>query len=72
MEKDWVMVYTTDKLYEAELLKEILRDNNINAILLNKQDSAYKSFGDIEIYVNTRNVIRAKLLINEFESGNHE
>jgi hypothetical protein len=35
---------------------------------VNKQDSAYK-FGDIELYVNRDHVIRAKMLIQEFEEN---
>jgi len=67
MEKDWVLAYSTNQLYQAEILKEVLGDNNIESIIINKQDSAYK-FGDIEVYVKRDNILRAKKLIEEFEN----
>jgi hypothetical protein len=45
----------------------MLSDHNIHSFIVNKQDSAYK-FGDIELYVHRDHVIRAKMLIREFES----
>ena len=52
MEKDWTQVYTVDKQYKAELAKEILEEAGINAVIMNKRDSAYRSFGEFEVYVN--------------------
>jgi hypothetical protein len=63
-----ICIYGTGTLYLAELLKQMLADNGITAFIMNKQDSAYK-FGDIEIYVNPDDVIRAKKLIREFEES---
>ncbi len=62
-----MIAYTTDKLYQAEIIKEILIDNHIRSIIMNKKDSAY-NFGEIEIYVKANNIIKAKQLINEFEN----
>ncbi|MCK4663555.1 MAG: DUF2007 domain-containing protein [Bacteroidales bacterium] len=67
MEKDWVKIYTIDKLYKAELLKDILKDEEIDSVIINKQDSSYLSFGDIEIYVKSENIIKAKYLINKIK-----
>lgn len=62
-----VCVYTTNKMYEAEIVRQILGDHSINSFLMNKMDSAYK-FGDIEIHVLGEDVMRSKLLIQEFEN----
>jgi hypothetical protein len=67
MEKDWVIVYTTNKMYQAELFRELLADNDIESFVINKQDSSYK-FGNIEVYVKRNNILKAKLLVKEFES----
>ncbi len=61
-----VIVYSTNKLYEAEIVRQILGDNGIDSFMINKMDSAYQ-FGDIEILVLGENVMRAKLLIKEYE-----
>jgi len=66
MENDLVQIYSVGKAYLAELIKQMLADNNIPAFLVNKQDSAYK-FGEIEMYVDRDDVIKAKMLIREFE-----
>lgn len=66
MADDWTFVYSTTILHQAELLKHMLADNNITAIIMNKQDSAY-SFGDIELYVKPSDVVKAKHLISKSE-----
>ena len=64
---DKVLVYTTNQTYLVEILKQYLSDNGIIAFTIDKRDSAYL-FGDIEVYVENDDVMRAKLLINKFES----
>ena len=67
MEKDWVIVYTTNKLYQAELFREVLADHEIGSFVINKMDSSYR-FGNIEVYVKIDNILKAKMLVKEFES----
>ncbi len=66
MEKGWVKAYGTNRLYQANIIKEMLADHEINSVIINKQDSSYK-FGEIEIYTRQSDVIRAKHLINKIE-----
>lgn len=68
MASDLVRIYSVDKLYQAELLRQMLDDHNIAAFIVNKQDSAYK-FGEIELFVHRDNVMKAKMLIREFETS---
>lgn len=49
--QDWKLLYCTKNLTEANIIKGMLEENNIPAQLLNKQDSSYLVFGEIEIYV---------------------
>jgi hypothetical protein len=65
MTVDKVLVYTTNRLFEAEMIKKYLLDHHIHAFILNKMDSAYH-FGDIEILVYRDDVIRSKKLIEAF------
>jgi hypothetical protein len=67
MSSDKVIVYSSDKAYKIEMLKILLQDNNIPAFSINKKDSSYL-FGEIELYVDPDNVIRARQLISKFES----
>ena len=69
MEKGWVIAYTTRLEYQAEIFKQVLRDNGITAQVMNKMDSAYGSFGDVEVYVPDTHILKAKMLAKEFEQG---
>jgi hypothetical protein len=63
MEKNWTKIYASGKSYQAEILKGLLEENNIDAVIINKQDSAYL-FGELELYVDTDDVLQAKRIIN--------
>lgn len=65
MTVDKVIVYTTNQLFEAEMIKKYLLDHQIPSFVLNKMDSAYH-FGEVEILVYRDDVIRSKKLIEEF------
>ena len=47
----WHKLYSTRNYAEANIIKGMLEENNIAAVVLNKMDSSYLAFGDIEIYV---------------------
>lgn len=57
-----MIAYTSNKDYEIQIVKDILDDNGIESITINKQDMAYL-FGDIELYVHRDNIITAKRII---------
>ncbi len=65
MDESWEIIYSAGQLYKAELIVEVLQENNIEAIIINKQDSLYL-FGDIEIYVKPHDVIKAKHIIKDY------
>ena len=66
MDKNWTKIYATGVPYKAELLKGLLIENDIEAIIMNKQDSAYL-FGELELYVEAENAIKAKHIITTHE-----
>ena len=65
MNPNWVMIYSTTEQYKASLLNGLLDEAEIKNVLINKQDSSYMAFGQIEIYVENLNVIKAKHLIDK-------
>lgn len=67
MEKDWVKVKAFNKAYLAEIAKEVLIDNNIQSVILNKQDGSYLTFGDVEVYVIKENAVKAINCLKELE-----
>jgi type III secretory pathway lipoprotein EscJ len=52
MEKNWVKIYKSTNFYQSEIVKQVLLQHNIEAVLLNKQDSSYRNFGNIEVYIH--------------------
>ncbi|MCF8346044.1 MAG: DUF2007 domain-containing protein [Bacteroidales bacterium] len=65
MTSNRIQAYTTNKLFEAEMIKQYLFDNEIQSFILNKMDSSYL-FGEIEILVARDDLIRSKKLIADF------
>ena len=60
MNKDWVLAYSSISEADVYLIKQMLENNNIESVILNKQDSVYKNLGEIELYVLRKDVVRAK------------
>ena len=69
MEKNWVKIYKSTNFYQSEIVKQMLLQHNITAVLLNKQDSSYLSFGNVEVYVHQEDFDHAieLLILNQIE-----
>jgi hypothetical protein len=63
--KNWVCIYSTKSVPQANIINGILNENNIPAQILNKLDSSYLSFGDVEIYVPNEFKTLAESLLNK-------
>jgi len=62
MEKEWTKIETYTVAIQAEFVKQMLVENGIPAVVINKQDSSY-FFGKIELFVQNDYVDQAKVLI---------
>jgi hypothetical protein len=70
MEKNWIRIFTSTNYYQAEMVKQMLIENEIDTVLLNKQDSSHRTFGDIEVYIHQQdfsNAIEA-MILNQINS----
>lgn len=69
MEKNWVRIYKSTNFYQSEIVKQMLLQHKIAAVLLNKQDSSYRSFGNVEVYVHQGDFDQAieLLILNQIE-----
>ena len=61
---NWQSVFTTDQVYQADIVKGVLADRGIRAVVVNKQDTVYK-FGHIEVNVDRDSVLKAIKIIKE-------
>lgn len=59
-------VFSADQLYKIELIQEILDENNIESFVLNQKGSALR-MGDILLYVDEKDEVKAKELIQSHD-----
>lgn len=71
MEKDWVKIYASSTVFPAEVVKGMLQENGVNAVLLNKQDSSYLAAlpGLAEVYVHVSQEEAARRLLAAAEEA---
>lgn len=65
MEKNWIKIYETSNYYKAEMIRQALEAHEIMAVLMNKQDSAYKAFGKVELLIHQDFETAAKAIIEQ-------
>jgi len=63
-----IKVLSTDNPNKAAIVKQMLEQNNIKVVLLNKQDSSYLMFGLAELYVQEDQVEKTKNLLKEINN----
>lgn len=63
MEKDWVKVFTTSDVFKANLVKDLLDNNDIPAVVLNKKETLTVIIGEAEVYVKREDTVKAINLI---------
>jgi hypothetical protein len=59
MEKNWVKIFSSSNFYQSEIVKQVLIRHHIDTVLLNKQDSSHRAFGDIEVYIHQEDFSKA-------------
>ena len=69
----WTKVYTTSDPIKAELIKQLLEEDEIEVVLLNKQDSSYL-FGEVQVMVLESNSLKAQQIVinNNFTTWKKE
>jgi type III secretory pathway lipoprotein EscJ len=70
MENGWVKAYETSVPYQANIIQSVLTEHDIEAVIINKQNSALISIGKQEIYVPEEKLLRALQLINNDDTEN--
>ncbi len=60
---NWVKVFAAKEEYKAAMVSDILTDNGMQAVIVNKKDSAYSIFGQYEVHVAPEYVVSALRII---------
>jgi hypothetical protein len=64
MEHDWIAVFSTGNYYRAHFAKELLSNQDIEAIIINKTDSGMlHPSGYVEVFIRREDLIRAMYLL---------
>jgi hypothetical protein len=61
--KDWVDVFKSSNAIDAEMVKSMLVEQGIEAVVVNKIDSSYLFFGTVSVFVKVVDAEQAKHLI---------
>lgn len=64
MTNDWTKVFTSQDAMKAELVKQILIENNIEAVILDKKGHPYP-IGEVEVYVQPEHALDANAIVGQ-------
>jgi len=66
MSKKWSKIFVSTDPIKVKIISQMLEENNITTVIINKQDSSYNMFGNIELYTQDINYESAvKILKNK-------
>jgi hypothetical protein len=63
---EWQTVYSTTDAYRAEILKQVLENEGLIAVVINKMDSSYH-IGEIYVNVESEFYEKAMEIVEDFE-----
>lgn len=69
--KGWVKVYKSGQVIECEMVKAMLLDNEVDAVVMNQVDSNFL-FGQASVWVAEADEARAKELIKNNNGNTNE
>lgn len=61
--ENWNKVFETPMQVRAEIVKGILEEHQIQAVILNKKETIYQIFGNYEVHVQSENMMSANNII---------
>jgi hypothetical protein len=67
--QQWTVIYRVTSLPEASIIKGMLEENQVPVVVVNKQDSSYLNFGEIELHVPVHLKHLAQQLVNKVLSN---
>lgn len=68
MEKDLVIIYSSDQEYQIQIARELLEENGIESFILNQHDSMIPSIGQVELYVNKADQEQAEKILKKLKN----
>ena len=51
MTEGWIKIYTAEEEYQAKLIEELLQNNGLHPVIMDKRDDVLRIPGFVEVYV---------------------
>ncbi len=67
MKEGWTMVFSTTEEYQARIADEVLKQNGIESLIVNKPDSMIPTVGAAELYTPPEKAERAREILKEHD-----
>lgn len=61
--ENWSKVFESTMQVRAEIVKGVLEEHQIQAVVLNKKETIYQIFGNYEVLVQQKDLIMANNLV---------
>jgi len=61
--ENWIKVFESSAQVRAEIVKGVLEEHGIQAVVLNKMETVYKLFGTYQVLVQRENSILASTIV---------
>lgn len=61
--ENWKKVFESTMQVRAEIVKGVLEEHQIQAVVLNKKETIYQIFGNYEVLVQQKDLIMANNLV---------
>ena len=68
MNENWIKAYQSTQMIRAEIARELLEQNGIAAVIVNKKDSSYPVFGMCEVHVLASDLAKAQTILADAEA----
>ena len=63
MNNNWVNILSSEDLFKIEIITQMLKNNKIDAVIINQKDSSYNLFGCSSLYVRREHAEKSIKLI---------
>ena len=70
VEKNWDKIFVSKNPNLVDLFIQLLKEQNIQSVAINKKDSSYTIFGNIELYVKDTDMKKSKEIIDLYHERN--
>ena len=61
----WTLVFSSSSPHEAEIVRGLLDEHDIHAVVMDQRSSSYPVMGETGVYVKQEDVLKALYLVRE-------